>query len=84
MKEHTPFPALHDDGPGQTFTEVDLEGGHRLRVTRRHNGRISLRRYHLEYKQIPQGIELYDDALMQLVGALGLIARVTSGPPADK
>ncbi len=79
MKNDDPFPALHEDGSGQTFTEVDLGAGHRLRVTRRHNGRLSLRRYNLEDARIPQGIELYEDHLVELVGALGLIATTTSG-----
>lgn len=78
MKEHAPFPDRHQDGGGQAFTEVDLKGGHRLRVTASQNGRVSLRRYHLDDKQIPQGIELYDKHLVELVGALGLIATVTN------
>ncbi|MCR9165971.1 MAG: hypothetical protein ACE37F_25220 [Nannocystaceae bacterium] len=84
MKNYDPFPTLHEDGSGQTFTEVDLGAEHRLRVTRRHNGRVSLRRYNLEDGRIPQGIELYDDYLVQLVGALGLIATVTAGEPQDE
>lgn len=78
MKKHDSFPALHEDGSGQTFTEVDLGAEHRLRVTRRHNGRVSLRRYNLEDSRIPQGIELYDD-YQKISSALSLSKFPTTG-----
>jgi hypothetical protein len=39
---------------------------------------------HQSYVMTTRGIELYDDYLVQLVAALGLIASVTSGNVQDE